>query len=110
MTRRNDPSAPHPPIGATELENHVAYRRLLFRGYVLYARVTALQMLLAALSPFAPPRIIRAIHRWFANVAMDVNALNSAAHALRLRMAAERNARPALAERTMPAEVQNPWL
>jgi hypothetical protein len=110
MTRRNDPSAPHPSIGASEPENHVVYRRLLFRGYVLYARVTALQMLLATVSPFAPPRIIRAIHRWFANVAMDVNALNSAAHALRLRIAAQRNARPALAERTMPVEVQNPWL
>jgi len=108
MTRRTDPSAP--PIGALDPDNHVAYRRLLFRGYVLYVRVTALQMLLAVLSPFAPPRIIRGIHRWFANVAMDVNALNTAAHALRLRMAAERTARPALAETRMPAEMQNPWL
>ena len=110
MTRRTDPSAPRLPIGALDPDNHVAYRRLLFRGYVLYVRVTALQMLLAVLSPFAPPRIIRGIHRWFANVAMDVNALNTAAHALRLRMAAERTARPALAETRMPAEMQNPWL
>jgi len=110
MTRQTDPSAPRPPSGRLERENHIAYRQLLFRGYVLYVRVTALQLLLAVVSPFAPPRIIRGIHRWFANVAMDVNALNTAAHALRLRIAAERHARPALAERTMPVEVQNPWL
>jgi hypothetical protein len=107
MTSPTDPCA---PTGAPEPENHVAYRRLLFRGYVLYARVTALQALLTLVSPFAPPGIIRAIHRGFANVALDVNALNITAHNLRLRIAAERKARPSVAEGTIPVELQNPWL
>ncbi len=104
------PAAPRAPAGAPEPESYVAYRRLLFRGYVLYARVTALQALLTLVSPFAPLGIIRAIHRRFANVALDVNALNIAAHNLRVRMAAERKARPAVAEGTMPVELRNPWL
>lgn len=110
MTSPTDPPAPRASTCAPDLENLVAYRRLLFRGYVLYARVTALQVLLAVASPFATPAVVRAIHRWFENVAADVNALNSAAHNLRLRLAADRNARPAVAERTMPVEFQNPWL
>jgi hypothetical protein len=104
------PTAPRAPTCALEPDNHVAYRRLLCRGYALYARVTALQVLLTLVSPFAPPGIIRAIHRRFANVALDVNALNIAAHDLRLRIAAERNARPAAAEGPLPVERQNPWL
>jgi hypothetical protein len=110
MTSPTDLPDPRAPTCAPEPESHVAYRRLLLRGYVLYARVTALQALLAVASPVATPGIIRAIHRWFENVATDVNALNSAAHKLRTRIAAERNARPAVAERTMPVEFQNPWL
>lgn len=110
MTGPTDPPAPRAPTRAPEPENHVAYRRLLFRGYVLYARVTVLQVLLTAVSPFATPGIIRAIRGWFENVATDVNALNSAAHKLRLRIAAERQAGPAVAERTIPLEFQNPWL
>lgn len=107
MTSPTDPRA---PTGAPEPENYVAYRRLLFRGYLLYARVTALQALLTLVSPFAPPGIIRAIHRWFANVALDVNALNIAARNLRLHIASERKAGPAVAEGTTPVEFQNPWL
>lgn len=107
MTSPSDPPAP----GRTaETETYIAYRRLLVRGYVLYARVTALQVLLTVVSPFATPRIIRAIRRWFENVATDVNALNRAVRNLRLRIAAERNARPAVAEPSIPAEFRNPWV
>lgn len=79
------PPAPRAPIGPPEADNHVVYRRLLFRGYAPYAPVTALQVLRAAVSP----GIIRAIRWWFENVVSDVNALNSAAHNLRRRIAAE---------------------
>jgi hypothetical protein len=108
MTRPSDPSA---SARSPEMENYLAYRKLLFRGYVLYARVTALQCLLAVVSPFATPGIIRAIRRWFEHVATDVNALNRAVRSLRLRIAAERHARPAM-QRTAPVvtEFRNPWV
>ncbi|HEY1930433.1 MAG TPA: hypothetical protein VGG99_00330 [Acetobacteraceae bacterium] len=107
MTRPSDPSAARSP----EMENYLAYRRLLYRGYVLYARVTALQCLLAVVSPFATPGIIRAIRRWFEHVATDVNALNRSVRSLRLRIAAERKAQSVL-ERTAPVmvEFRNPWV
>ena len=110
MSIPGDPPAPRISARAPEAENYLAYRRLLFRGYVLYARVTALQVLLAVVSPFATPGIIRAIRRWFEHVAADVNALNRSVRSLRQRVAAERNARPVPVQSAAPVEFRNPWV
>lgn len=110
MTSPADPPASRVSARSPEMENYIAYRRLLYRGYVLYARVTALQVLLAIVSPFATPGLIRTIRRWFEHVAADVNTLNRSVRTLRLRIAAERNARPAVPQQTAPAEFRNPWL
>jgi hypothetical protein len=55
-------------------------------------------------SPFATPAIIGAIRCWFGKVATDVNALSRVTHNLRLRVAADRNAQPLMAQGPMPIE------
>lgn len=111
MTSPSDPATARASARTPDMENYVEYRRLLYRGYVLYARVTALQCLLTVVSPFATPGIIRTIRRWFDHVAADVNTLNRSVRNLRLRIAAERNARPVV-ERApaVVTEFRNPWV
>jgi hypothetical protein len=74
------------PDRAKVLENYVTYRRLLYRSYILYARIALLQSVLWVVSPIATPMIARTIRRWFDQIAADVRALSKAARNLRERM------------------------
>ena len=96
---RADTRAPH---RASALDDYVTYRRLLYRGYVLRARITLLQCVLWVVSPIATPLIIWTIRRWFEPVKAEARALSRAVHSLRDRLAMERKARVATV-------FQNPW-
>lgn len=75
------------------------YRRLAMRSFVLSLRLELLCTLLALVSPFATPGLLRLLFRWFEQLRWDVAELG--------RMV--RSQRAPLPRRLGQGEFQNPW-
>ena len=83
--------------------DHLAFRKLVFRGRFLCVRLAMLHGLLVMVKPVATPVTVWTIRRWFDKLHTETKTLSAEARSLRSKVAVRRQA-------LNNGDFQNPWV